>query len=129
MPDNAMNKKMYISIGLLAAFVATVFIILIFTDLNSKNNSNNVSPQSETQSSTISDDIAVKSSEKNNETTFYLKLTDNNIYIYKGKGGELYDYADINYETLPDDIKEQLKYGLYITGESGLYEFLQTYSS
>lgn len=126
MPGNAMNKRIYISIGLLMIFMVVVFSIIIFSNLSDRK----VSPQIQSENVAESNrEIVVEATEKSNETTFYLVLNDNKIYIYKGKGGELYDYADINYETLPSDIKEQLKYGLYITGETGLYDFLQTYSS
>ena len=40
-----------------------------------------------------------------------------------------YDYADINIDSLPDDIRERLTKGIYFEGEAQLYDFLQTYSS
>lgn len=40
-----------------------------------------------------------------------------------------YDYADINMDSLPDDIRERLTKGIYFEGEAQLYDFLQTYSS
>jgi hypothetical protein len=61
--------------------------------------------------------------------SYYLLLSDNKITIYKGIDKKFYDYADVDLATMPIEVREQLKYGLYITTEEELYDFLQTYSS
>lgn len=61
--------------------------------------------------------------------TFYLLYSEGRVCIYRGDEKIFYDYAEVRVDTMPIEIKEQLKYGLYVTGEQELYEFLQTYSS
>ena len=61
--------------------------------------------------------------------TFYLIYSEDRLCIYRGDDKIFYDYADVAVNLMPVEIREQLKYGLYITGEQELYEFLQTYSS
>ena len=61
--------------------------------------------------------------------TYYLILQENKVSIYRDEGHIFYDYADVNLDTMPIEILEQLKLGLYIAGEDELYDFLQTYSS
>lgn len=34
-----------------------------------------------------------------------------------------YDYADINIDSLPNDIRERLTKGIYFEGEAQLYDF------
>ena len=51
------------------------------------------------------------------------------VFIYKESDRTFYDYADINMNSIPAEIREQLKLGLYIDGEENLYNFLQAYSS
>ena len=55
------------------------------------------------------------------------------LRIYRNIADEgrevFYDYADINIDSLPDDIRERLTKGIYFEGEAQLYDFLQTYSS
>lgn len=60
---------------------------------------------------------------------YYLILKENKVSIYRADGEIFYDFADVRLETMPVEIQEQLKLGLYIRGEDELYDFLQTYSS
>lgn len=60
---------------------------------------------------------------------YYLILKENKVSIYRADGEIFYDFADVRLETMPVEILEQLKLGLYIKGEDELYDFLQTYSS
>lgn len=60
---------------------------------------------------------------------YYLIYSEDKVCIYRGDDKIFYDYAEVNMDTMPVEIKEQLKLGLYVTGEQELYEFLQTYSS
>jgi hypothetical protein len=61
--------------------------------------------------------------------SYYLSYDGTRVIIYSEPERNFYDYADINMEVLPPDIREQLKLGMYIDGEDNLYDFLQTYSS
>lgn len=59
---------------------------------------------------------------------FYLRFSDGLITIYE-EDGTFYDYAQINTDSLPDDVLGDLKMGMSIYGEDSLYEFLQAYTS
>ena len=59
----------------------------------------------------------------------FRSYSEDRLCIYRGDDKIFYDYADVAVNLMPVEIREQLKYGLYITGEQELYEFLQTYSS
>ena len=67
------------------------------------------------------------------EYQYVLKYERDTLRIYRNIADEgrevFYDYADINVESLPDDIKDRLIKGIYFEGEAQLYDFLQTYSS
>ena len=63
------------------------------------------------------------------DSSFYLIYEEDRVVIYREPEREFYDYADINMDGLPVEIKEQLKLGLYIDGLDNLYDFLQAYSS
>lgn len=53
--------------------------------------------------------------------TFYLIYSEGRLCIYRGDDKIFYDYADVAVNLMPVEIREQLKYGLYITGEQELY--------
>ena len=59
----------------------------------------------------------------------FIVYEDGKVVIYKESDRTFYDYADINMNSIPAEIREQLKLGLYIDGEENLYNFLQAYSS
>lgn len=63
------------------------------------------------------------------DSTYYLILTEGRVCIYRGEEHVFYDYAVVNLDIMPEDIKQQLQYGLYLSNEQELYDFLQTYSS
>lgn len=67
------------------------------------------------------------------EYQYVLKYERETLRIYRNIADEgrevFYDYADINIDSLPDDIRERLTKGIYFEGEAQLYDFLQTYSS
>lgn len=69
-----------------------------------------------------------RTNEKANKELYFLIYTRERVEIYTGDG-ELYDYADVNTELMPKDVFLELKQGMYIKGNSDLYDFLQAYSS
>ena len=121
--------------GILVLFIAGFGCIFFFA---SKENSKNITKEetfvyrAETDSTSLADTSAgiyanVKVQTK--KETFYLMYSEDRLCIYRGDDKIFYDYADVAVNLMPVEIREQLKYGLYITGEQELYEFLQTYSS
>ena len=121
--------------GILVLFIAGFGCIFFFA---SKENTKNITKEetfvyrAETDSTSLADTSAgiyaiVKVLTK--KETFYLIYSEDRLCIYRGDDKIFYDYADVAVNLMPVEIREQLKYGLYITGEQDLYEFLQTYSS
>ena len=101
--------------GILLLFIAGFGCIFFFA---SKENTKNI-----TKEETFNGRVQTK------KETFYLIYSEDRLCIYRGDDKIFYDYADVAVNLMPVEIREQLKYGLYITGEQELYEFLQTYSS
>ena len=88
--------------------------------------------RAETDSTSLADTSAgiyANGKVQTKKETFYLIYSEDRLCIYRGDDKIFYDYADVAVNLMPVEIREQLKYGLYITGEQELYEFLQTYSS
>ena len=121
--------------GILVLFIAGFGCIFFFA---SKENSKNIAReetfvyQAETDSTSLADTSAgiyANGKVQTKKETFYLIYSEDRLCIYRGDDKIFYDYADVAVNLMPVEIREQLKYGLYITGEQELYEFLQTYSS
>lgn len=122
-----MNKKSFwIYVVIMAmAVIAVVFaiVILVVTD-NKKPSNQHFKEETVTQTA----------QNMQQETYEYvLKYERDTLRIYRNIADEgrevFYDYADINIESLPEDIRDRLVKGIYFEGEAQLYDFLQTYSS
>ena len=115
--------------GILLLFIAGFGCIFFFA---SKENTKNITKEetfvyrAETDTSA---GIYANGKVQTKKETFYLIYSEDRLCIYRGDDKIFYDYADVAVNLMPVEIREQLKYGLYITGEQELYEFLQTYSS
>ena len=98
-------KKIYgYIVGIVVGLIIIIcFVIFITGYYKTKHNKNNINPENYTQAT----DSTYPADEDINES-FYL---------------------DINMNSIPAEIREQLKLGLYIDGEENLYNFLQAYSS
>ena len=121
--------------GILLLFIAGFGCIFFFA---SKENTKNITKEetfvyrAETDSTSLADTSAgiyANGRVQTKKETFYLIYSEDRLCIYRGDVKIFYDYADVAVNLMPVEIREQLKYGLYITGEQELYEFLQTYSS
>lgn len=121
--------------GILLLFIAGFDCIFFFA---SKENTKNITKEetfvyrAETDSTSLADTSAgiyANGKVQTKKETFYLIYSEGRLCIYRGDDKIFYDYADVAVNLMPVEIREQLKYGLYITGEQELYEFLQTYSS
>ncbi len=121
--------------GILLLFIAGFGCIFFFA---SKENTKNITKEetfvyrAETDSISLADTSAgiyANGKVQTKKETFYLIYSEDRLCIYRGDDKIFYDYADVAVNLMPVEIREQLKYGLYITGEQELYEFLQTYSS
>ena len=115
-----MNKKsfwLYVVIMTMAV-IAVVLAIFILVVTDNKKPSNQQFKEEVTESE---------------EYQYVLKYERETLRIYRNIADEgrevFYDYADINIDSLPDDIRERLTKGIYFEGEAQLYDFLQTYSS
>ncbi|MCI8373499.1 MAG: hypothetical protein HFI75_14135 [Lachnospiraceae bacterium] len=64
-----------------------------------------------------------------NSCKFYLTEENGCVTVYYIDHKTIYEYTNIIVETLPQDIQDQIKHGLYISDEDALYDFLETYTS
>ena len=121
--------------GILLLFISGFGCIFFFA---SKENTKNITKEetfvyrAETDSTSLADTSAgiyANGKVQTKKETFYLIYSEDRLCIYRGDDKIFYVYADVAVNLMPVVIREQLKYGLYITGEQELYEFLQTYSS
>lgn len=122
-----MKKLLYPAIGAAAAVIVLVVIIVFFPiDGGQK-----IMGQAETSSAAINDqsDGTNEGGTKKSAEEYYLLLTEGKVCIYRGDDKVFYDYAAVNMDSMPVEVREQLKYGLYLDNIEELYDFLQTYSS
>ena len=112
-------KKIYgYIVGIVVGLIIIIcFVIFITGYYKTKHNKNNINTENYTQAT------------DSKYESFYLVYEDGKVVIYKESDRTFYDYADINMNSIPAEIREQLKLGLYIDGEENLYNFLQAYSS
>ncbi len=68
------------------------------------------------------------SSEKE-EFAYYLVEENGKIVIYLGDRTTLYEYTDIDPQTIPEELLKEIRAGKGIEGERELYDFLENYSS
>ena len=121
--------------GILLLFIAGFGCIFFFASKEKKKNITKEETfvyRAETDSTSLADTSAgiyANGKVQTKKETFYLIYSEDRLCIYRGDDKIFYDYADVAVNLMPVEIREQLKYGLYITGEQELYEFLQTYSS
>ncbi|MBE5963504.1 MAG: hypothetical protein IJY81_04990 [Lachnospiraceae bacterium] len=67
--------------------------------------------------------------DNNSVGDFYLTEENGFVVIYLADKKTLYDYTGISLSQLPQELKNEVKKGKYITGIEALYEFLENYSS
>ena len=123
-----MSKKTFgLYIVLIAMAVITIIlaiVILVITDDKDKDKEDRHINE-ETR--------AVNQSEVEETYDYVLRYERQSFRIYRNITDEnrevFYDYADINVDNLPKDIKDRLVNGIHFKGEAELYDFLQTYSS
>lgn len=63
------------------------------------------------------------------EYKFYLTEENGCVTVYYIDQKTVYEYTNIVVDGLPDDVKEQVKHGKYVTDEDALYNFLENYTS
>ena len=60
---------------------------------------------------------------------YYIKLNKGCITVYYSDRKTVYEYTDIDFNTLPSDVAADVVSGVEIRDEKALYDFLETYSS
>lgn len=60
---------------------------------------------------------------------YYIKLNKGCITVYYSDRKTVYEYTDIDFNTLPSDVAADVISGVEIRDEKALYDFLETYSS
>lgn len=122
-----MNKKsfwFYVVILTMAVIALVLAIVIIVVTDGKKPDGQHFKEEVSSQVTEVTE---------SEEYQYVLKYERDTLRIYRNIADEgrevFYDYADINVESLPDDIKDRLTKGIYFKGEAQLYDFLQTYSS
>lgn len=122
---------------LCTALAAAVIVLCVIITTGNKSHQEKVSP---TEPVSMLEIEAEKDRERDAdnvngqghaEKEFYLIDEQGTIVIYELQGEEkkFYDYAAVETALMAEDIRLQLKNGLFINSIEELYEFLQTYSS
>lgn len=60
---------------------------------------------------------------------YYVKAVDEALIIYLNDRETIYDYASIDLNEIPEELRDKLLKGMYIETTEDLYEFLQNFSS
>ena len=60
---------------------------------------------------------------------YYIKAMDGRLVVYMSKNHEIFMETSIESNMLPEELKEQLKVGIFFENEEDLYGFLESYSS
>lgn len=122
-----MNKKsfwLYVVIMTMAVIAVVLAIFILVVTDNKKPSDQHFKEEVSSQVTKVTE---------SEEYQYVLKYERETLRIYRNIVDEVrevfYDYADINIDSLPDDIRERLTKGIYFEGEAQLYDFLQTYSS
>ncbi len=122
-----MNKKsfwLYVVIMAMAVIALVLAIVILVVTDDKKPDGQHFKEEVSSQVTKVTE---------SEEYQYVLKYERDTLRIYRNIADEgrevFYDYADINVELLPHDIKERLTKGIYFDGEAQLYDFLQTYSS
>ncbi len=153
-----MSRRNVISICIVVVVIIILIIMLVstkhnnerFNDINSGSGGTYNTTEQEEQKNDLqtSADIPYKETGQVNinsgnnlqdeKQKYIVRDIGEGIVIYKCVSGgnddgdeiqEFFDYALINTDSLPYDMKEMLKNGIEFYGEKELYEFLQAYSS
>lgn len=60
---------------------------------------------------------------------YYLVEEAGCVTVYYMDRKTVYEYSNIIVDLLPEDIRDKVKQGMYLTDEDALYDFLETYTS
>lgn len=60
---------------------------------------------------------------------YYVKELDGRLVVFETKQQQIYMETSIEWDTLPEEVKEKAKTGIFFQTEGELYDFLESYSS
>ncbi len=66
---------------------------------------------------------------ENEPAGYYICLKAGQIVVYEADKKTIFEYTDIVYDGLPEDLQEEIAEGKYIADQKALYSFLENYSS
>ena len=64
-----------------------------------------------------------------NREGYYLIEEGGFLVVYASDRKTVYEYTDIAYDDLPENVRNEIRYGKYIRSQADLYGFLENYSS
>lgn len=65
----------------------------------------------------------------NKKEGYYLIEEGGFLVVYASDRKTVYEYTDIAYDDLPENVRNEIRYGKYIRSQADLYGFLENYSS
>lgn len=118
-----MKRQMSVSIFLAILLIALTWLYIKF---NNETETRENSIQTEND---ISKEESITISQEYISCMFYIKEEYGRLVVYENKNHNVYMETSIETSTLPEDVKEKLKSGIYFQTEAELYDFLESYSS
>ncbi|MCD8097242.1 MAG: hypothetical protein LUE31_04220 [Lachnospiraceae bacterium] len=60
---------------------------------------------------------------------FLLLENDDAVIVYELPQQKLFEYTDVDFDALPESLREEIRQGKYLKNEEELYNFLENYTS
>lgn len=118
-----MKRQISVSIFLAILVIALAWLYIKF------NNETNPKNETITTENDVSKEQSVTISQEYISYPYYIIEENGRLVVYQSKSQEIYMETSIEVFTLPLEMQEKLKTGIFIQTEEELYDFLESYSS
>lgn len=142
MDRNSEKERLLLNAGLFVLLIILIITLMIFCigqgfeDEKNSDDNGKIMQINQTKNESVQEAVGVDGNSKEQDNNMgdkkFLVIEENaKISIYEMKNGEkvFYDFAAVEKSLMTDNIKQQLKNGIYFLSERELYEFLQAFSS
>ena len=120
--DN-MKRQISVSIFLAILVIALAWLYIKFS------NETKLKNETITTENDVSKEQSITISQSYITYPYYIKEADGRLVVYQSKTQEIYMETSVESDTLPEELKEKLKAGIFFENEEDLYDFLESYSS
>lgn len=119
------NMKKQISISIFLSILVMILAwIYIIVNNETKQMENDFTTENE-----VSNEQSIVISKEQKNYKYFLKVVDGKIVVFDAKSKKVYLETSIEEHSLPSDVKERLKSGIFFITDGELYDFLENYSS